>query len=108
MTKNPKKYARSTMSGRLEFTSETPLELIRSLTDSGHRQVLLVGGTKLATAFLKLNLVHELWITIEPRLFGQGKPLVLEEKMDIRLRLIDAQQLNESGTMLLRYLVVQE
>jgi dihydrofolate reductase len=46
--------------------------------------------------------VDELWLTLEPRLFGQGTPF-LREAHDLTLSLIDVQTLGASGTLLVRY-----
>ena len=43
-----------------------------------------------------------LWLTLEPRLFGQGTPF-LREAHDLTLSLIDVQTLGASGTLLVRY-----
>jgi riboflavin biosynthesis pyrimidine reductase len=49
-------------------------------------------------------LVHELWLTIEPLLFGRGVPL-LAEQTDTRLRLLANEALS-SDTRLLKYEVL--
>lgn len=103
LTRNPSAYMGDTVPGQLEFTDEAPKEVVEQLVHAGHRQVLLVGGSGLATSFLKEKLVDELWVTIEPRLFGVGLPVVAAEQLDIALTLLEFSQLNAAGTLLLKY-----
>ncbi len=35
--------------------------------------MLVVGGPHVATSFLKAQLIDELWLTIEPKIFGMGE-----------------------------------
>ena len=62
----------------------------------------VLGGATLHDWFLAASLVDELWLTLEPRLFGQGTPF-LREAHDLTLSLIDVQTLGASGTLLVRY-----
>jgi hypothetical protein len=42
-------------------------------------------------------------ITLEPKIFGEGKGLAFGGKLDIELTLLKSEQLNETGTLLLSY-----
>lgn len=103
LTKNPQKYSSDQIPNKLEFSNETPKKLITRLEKRGYKKILLVGGGKVNAAFLKSNLVDELYLTIEPKIFGQGKPLVAEEKLNKSLKLISLKRLNKEGTLLLKY-----
>jgi dihydrofolate reductase len=50
--------------------------------------------------------VDEIWLTVEPLLFGGGTPL-LAARVDVRLALLASERLNAAGTLLLRYRVVR-
>jgi dihydrofolate reductase len=106
MTKDADMYAKKTVPGQLEFSKELPEQLIKRLEKEGYKELLLVSGQKLTTAFFQKNLIDEVWITIEPKIFGTGKSLITEEPMDISLRLLSSKQLNENGTLLLHYKVL--
>ena len=106
LTSRPKKYEKFFVSGQIEFTNKSPKMLVNQLEKQGYKQMLLVGGGRVATAFLRENLVDELWITIEPKIFGIGEPLVTSEKMDIDLQLFELKKLNERGTLLLKYKIL--
>ncbi|MBI5456326.1 dihydrofolate reductase family protein [Candidatus Kaiserbacteria bacterium] len=105
MTTQPGKLKKDEVKGRLEFTSLSPLKLIRALEKGGYRRALLAGGPKLSAAFLKLKLVNEIHITIEPKLFGAGFPILDGNLSQCRLKLSSSKQLNAGGTQLLRYKV---
>ena len=106
MTTQPEKYKKFVVTGQLEFRNEKPKELVKRLVRLKYKQMLLVGGKRIATAFLKEHLVNELWLTIEPRIFGQGETLVDMERMDVGLELLQFEKLNKQGTILLKYKVL--
>src|ERR1700759_5060214 len=70
MTSDPNKYKNAAVRGQIEFTNETPVELCSRFTKNGYPQMLVVGGPHVATSFLKEQLIDELWLTIEPKIFG--------------------------------------
>ena len=45
----------------------------------GLDEVVVVGGPHIATSFLKDQLVDELWLTIEPGIFGTEGNIVTKE-----------------------------
>jgi dihydrofolate reductase len=87
----------------LEFSNETPEKLIERLSTLGYKKALLVGGSIINGLFLKNNLVDELYLTIEPKIFGKGKNIVEEQSLDKSLQLINVKKLNKTGTLLLKY-----
>lgn len=103
LTRTPEKYSADCILGQLEFSNESPSGLIRRLGNLGYENLLLLGGGEINTLFLKAKLVSEIYLTIEPKLFGQGKPLIEESDININLELISSTQLNKEGTLLLKY-----
>lgn len=103
MTRNPRKYLKETISGMLEFTSENPSELIKKLESRGYRKMLLVGGAEINALFLRQNLVNEIYLTIEPKLFGNGKNLLKKDDFEKQLKLVSVKRLNDQGTLQLKY-----
>jgi dihydrofolate reductase len=104
---DPSQYKKYEVAGQLEFTSESPEQLYSRFKAEGHREVLLVGGPHIATSFLKENLVDELWLTLEPKIFGSGGNFVVDSKLDIKLKLLSFEKVNEQGTLILKYQVIQ-
>ncbi len=60
--------------GVVEFTSEAPKELIDRLKQEGHDAVVVAGGSSVYSQFLRDGLVTDLYLTVEPVLFGDGVP----------------------------------
>lgn len=106
LTRDPKKYLNQTLKGILEFTNENPLKLVKKLEDRGYKKMLLVGGSETNTLFLKSKLVNEIYLTLEPRIFGQGQGLIIEESLEVKLKLVSVKKLNSQGTLLLKYKVL--
>lgn len=72
--------------GTVEWTVDSPADLLARLEREGVRQVALCGGAAIYDAFLALDLVDELFLTVEPVLFGDGVPLFHQAKrMDLEL-----------------------
>jgi dihydrofolate reductase len=105
MTQHPSEYSRIETPGQLEFTNESPEQLFERFDKEGHDQMLVVGGAHIATSFLKEQLIDELWLTIEPKIFGTGGSFVIEEKLDISLQLISIEKVNKQGTLITKYSV---
>lgn len=105
MTKDPSKYENQAISGHLEFSDESPAQITARLSAAGYDVMLLVGGPNVATSFLKEKLVDEIWLTIEPKIFGSGGNFVIEEKLDLELILLSCEKVNEEGTLITKYAV---
>lgn len=106
LTRDPENYKNDVVPGQREFSNESPRDLISRLENEGYREVLLLSGEKLSTAFFDEQLISDIIVTVEPLIFGEGKGITLPIKQSINLFLIDIQKLNTKGTVLLRYKVV--
>ncbi len=108
MTHRPNDYKGYEVPGQIEFKDESPVQLASRFEKDGHDQMLVVGGPRIATQFLKEQLVDELWLTIEPKIFGSGSNLVTEEKLDIDLCMISHEKVNDCGTLITKYSVIKK
>ncbi len=107
MTHNPADYKSFEVAGSIEFTEESPFQLASRFEKEGFKQMLVVGGPHIATSFFKENLVDELWLTIEPKLFGTGDNFVTGEELGIDLQLISCDRVNKQGTLITKYKVLK-
>ena len=107
MTQHPERYQHKQVAGQLEFTAESPRALFNRFKKAGHKNMLIIGGPHVATSFLKDQLIDELWLTIEPKIFGRGSNFALDEKLDISLRLLHFDEVNKQGTLIMRYEVIK-
>lgn len=99
-----KKLAATKVPG-IEFSTETPVRLIRRLDREGVKKVLLAGGPRLSAAFMHAKLVSEFFLTIEPKVFGGGLPLFDGPVGRPNIDLVSTKKLNAAGTILLKYKV---
>ena len=106
LTKSAEEYKKDALPGMLEFTSETPQEVIGRL-DTEYQEMMLVGGSKIYSAFMKSGLIDEIFLTLEPVVFGSGKNLFEEGEFSRKLELLSSEKLNERGTILLKYKVLR-
>jgi len=108
MTHDPSKYKDIVTEGKLEFTSESPQGIYERFEREGHELMLVVGGPHVAASFLEAKLIDELWLTIEPKIFGTGGNFVSEVNLDIELKLLSSEKVNEQGTLINKYAVLKE
>ena len=109
LTSSPKKYQKESVPGKLEFTDEKSTDLVERLQRSGHNELLLFGGAKVNSLFLKDGLIHEIHTTVEPVVFGEGRPLFEDVDIDASLEMIEKpQMLNKKGTLLLKHKVLDK
>jgi len=102
LTSSPQKYKDKEVMGQLEFVNMSPEELVEMLKNRNFKELLLVGGGDINTIFLEKGLVDEMYITLEPQLFGKGKAIASITK-DLDIALISHKKLNKRGTLLLHY-----
>lgn len=107
LTRQPSAYKDSNVPGLLEFTNDTPGHILDRFKDE-EDTVLVVGGSQIASYFLKEQLIDELWLTFEPKIFGKGANFVTDEKLDIDLRLISFELIIEQGTVITKYRVLKK
>jgi dihydrofolate reductase len=107
MTRQPEKYKNKSIPGQLVFTNESPFQLVKRFEKDGEEKILIVGGAHIAASFLREQLIDELWLTIEPKIFGKGENFVTEEKLDINLRLVSCIRANDQGTLITKYEVIR-
>ena len=70
------------------------------------KAVAILGGPEIYRYFISRGWVDDIYLTIEPLIFGTGLSWISPgEHLDIQLRLVSANQLNSQGTLLLHYYV---
>jgi dihydrofolate reductase len=84
------------------FTDKTPQEIVRILEARGHHEGVIIGGTQTVSTFVKSGVVDEIYLIVEPVLFGAGLPLLRDVDAEYRVTLLDVRQLN-THTVQLHY-----
>lgn len=96
--------AQTTMEG-VEFVNETAEALVGRLTSEGVAGLALCGGSSVYSQFLQAGLVDELYLTVEPVLFGDGVPLSTGRNR-IAMKFVESTMLGDQ-TVLLHYQILK-
>lgn len=107
MTKDPE-LLKKQMDGAL-FTDKNPEGIVQIAEEKGFNQLFVVGGTQTNTAFLKANIIDEVWINIHPIIIGHGKYL-FDEVPEISIKDLELYESKpfDGGQMLLKYRLKNE
>ena len=76
----------------------SPAEALEKLNDVA--EVIVAGGSILNAAFLKNHLVDEIYLHLEPIIFGKGIPLFDVSDFENRLQLIGTKQISKNEIQL--------
>jgi dihydrofolate reductase len=77
------------------FFTESPEELLEELESRDMNEVLLVGGGQLAGSFMADGLIDEIYLTIEPVVFGQGIRLFEHAEFKRDLELLESRNISD-------------
>lgn len=84
------------------FTKNEPAAIVQLLTDRGHTNAVIIGGTATISTFINAGLVSDIYFVIEPVLFGSGLPLLKDVTAEFKLNLVEVTKLN-GNTVQLHY-----
>ena len=101
MTSN-KKLTEGNNQDDVVFTNKSPKDVLEMAKDMGFENIMLIGGEKLNTSFIKENLVDEVWISVHPVLIGSGLGLMGELEYFHNLKRTNVKEL-ENGLLQIRY-----
>lgn len=90
----------------IEPTAEDPKLLVERLKAEGANAVAICGGRSVYSLFMQAGLVDELYLTVEPTVFGDGIGL-FKTPLDAKLSLLEATNLNKDA-ILLHYSIVHD
>jgi dihydrofolate reductase len=103
MTKSPDTLSHMRAEGILEFTDKKPTDILSDLRERGLKSILIAGGSSIHSLFLQENLVTDLYLTVEPYIFGNGIPFLQAYSDTTKLSLMNIERLNDQGSLLLHY-----
>lgn len=103
ITRTPARYQKHSITGRLEFTADSPQTIIDKLENKGIRCLIIAGGQSIYSLFLQAGLAQEIYLTLAPKIFGRGLNLFKEiGDLDLTLELLSVHRL-DAGEVLLKY-----
>lgn len=73
---------------------DSPEHAVTFLHERGFENVFLIGGGKLNAEFLRLGLIDELWLTINPHILGRGRPVIGLSDLDLPLTFVQRNDLS--------------
>jgi dihydrofolate reductase len=88
-----------------ETTAETPKELVNRLASEGVKSLAVCGGAYVYTQFMQAGVVDDIYLDIEPVVFGKGIEL-FDNVISAKLKLLGSERLNDEGTTLNHYAVI--
>ncbi len=88
---------------KLVYLNPAHSSIVRYCKKYSCKKVAVLGGRQTFNYFLKKGLVDEIFLTIEPLVFGSGFSLFTSGSKDVFFDLILVKKLNAVGTVLLRY-----
>ncbi len=100
-----RKVSKATRRGeRLVFFNPAKENLDRFIRKEKHKRVAVLGGRETYTYFLEKNLIDEIYLTIEPLVFGKGLNMFETGKvLKKEFKLVSVKKLNKKGSLVLRY-----
>ena len=96
----------NTWADKVVITTQSPQEVLAMLEQKGFSTAFLAGGGELNTSFIKDGLIDEIYLDVEPLIFGKGIKLFAEEDFEIELGLLGTKNLNPN-TIQLHYKVIK-
>lgn len=76
---------------------------VREIKSGEGKDIWLFGGADLTSSLMNIGLVDELWLSVHPVLLGSGKPLFVNIRERIGLKLIDTKTY-DTGLVSLKYI----
>lgn len=101
-----KKYVFSRTQNEIDnqaiFINDNILEEVNKLKKNPGKDIWLYGGASLITTFINLGLVDEFRLSIHPVVLGEGKPLFIDVKQRINLKMVNTRTFS-SGVVQIVY-----
>jgi dihydrofolate reductase len=92
LEKNPRKQE------NVKWVSGDEKKVLEELEQMGYESAILGGGAFLNSQFLKKKLIDEIWLTIEPKIFGDGLG-VFGDDFDQNLKLMSVEKINDNSVV---------
>lgn len=83
----------------VKWVNGDPEAVLAELESMGHKSAVLGGGAFINGLFLQHKLIDEIYITVEPKIFGDGLSLFRGD-FDVNLKLIDVEKINDNSVVL--------
>jgi dihydrofolate reductase len=82
----------------VKWVTGEPEKVLADLEKEGYKSAILGGGTYMNSQFLERKLIDEIWLTIEPKIFGDGLG-VFGGDFEIDLKLLNVEKINDDAVV---------
>ncbi|WP_423798076.1 dihydrofolate reductase family protein [Neobacillus sp. SAB-20_R2A] len=86
------------------FINDHIQEEVNKLKNKPGKDIWLYGGASLITTFINLGLVDEFRLSVHPVILGEGKPLFIDIKQRLNLKLVDTRTFSSGVVQLIYHL----
>lgn len=88
------------------FRNQTPKQTCEWLEKNGCQEAVVIGGSQTSSEFIQEGLIDEIYLDVEPLVFGKGMLLFEPAKFELKLRLLETKMLSPQ-TIQLHYKVIK-
>lgn len=89
------------------FTDKSPKNIVKMLKDKGFETILVGGGGVVCTSFLEAGLADEIYVDIEPVIFGRGKKIFADGDFENKLKLMEPPKKLSPSELQLHYKILK-
>ena len=86
------------------FINEDILEEVNKIKKKPGKDIWLYGGASLITTFIDLGLVDEFRLSVHPVVLGEGRPMFIDIKQRLNLKLINTRTFSSGVVQLIYHL----
>ncbi|MFG0216114.1 dihydrofolate reductase family protein [Brevibacillus porteri] len=86
------------------FINDHILEVVNQLKNKPGKDIWLYGGASLITTFIHLELVDEFRLSVHPVILGEGKPLFMDIKQRVNVKLVNTKTFSSGVVQLIYHL----
>ncbi|MFJ5714853.1 dihydrofolate reductase family protein [Neobacillus sp. NPDC093127] len=86
------------------FINDNILEEVNKLKNKPGKDIWLYGGSSLITTFINLGLVDEFRLSVHPVILGEGKPLFIDIKQRLNLKMVNTRMFSSGVVQLIYHL----
>ncbi len=89
---------------KVKYINDNILEEVTILKNKPGKDIWLYGGASLITTFINLGLVDEFRLSVHPVILGEGKPLFIDIKQRLNLKLVNTKRFSSGVVQLIYHL----
>jgi len=86
------------------YINDHIIEEVNKLKNKPGKDIWLYGGASLITTFINLGLVDELRLSVHPVILGEGKPLFIDIKQRVNLKIVNTRTFSSGVVQLIYHL----